>query len=562
MCDRLDSGMPTGPGPPVTMEAQFRSQLSLEEPIQGYDIEFLPSLEAKYECPICLMALRDPTQTECGHRFCRACIRRSIRDAGPKCPVDNVPLTEDKVFPDNFAKREILSLIVLCPNHGCQQTFELRMLESHQQDCPYLCQPCPNNCGQHVKRNSIEIHLQKECIRRYVPCPYCFQQYRYHEFHIHDKDCPEYPVKCQYCEIGLKRRQLPHHLENECLRALVECPYQVVGCQQKMERRDLMVHQHENIERHLKLVMDVVRDLRGGMGGDPNLPPQSWQYSSWPASSKKQVLHKPPGTYVPPPSAYSTFSSGNTGAYAMDVPRSDGQRSNEFMESPPSTMASYSAESAALSLEIQTLREKLRNQNGESVIQEQKIRELQGKVANKDRDIRELNNRIQRLESVMSQGVYYWKLDNYSDMQRKAKCGETNVIHSPGFYTGYYGYKLCLRINLNGMGSPHGPYVSLFVHFMQGEWDDLLEWPFSGKITLSILDQSDNPDTRLHMSETLVAKPSLAAFHRPTSNRNHKGFGYMEFAPLVKLESRTYLKNNSLIIKTTVYPTSSSDGQQ
>lgn len=48
-------------------------------PLQGYDVEFDPPLESKYECPICLMALRNAIQTRCGHRFCKSCIEKSIR---------------------------------------------------------------------------------------------------------------------------------------------------------------------------------------------------------------------------------------------------------------------------------------------------------------------------------------------------------------------------------------------------------------------------------------------------------------------------------------------------
>ena len=46
---------------------------------EGYDEYFDPPLESKYECPICLLGLREPVQTGCGHRFCRGCILRSIR---------------------------------------------------------------------------------------------------------------------------------------------------------------------------------------------------------------------------------------------------------------------------------------------------------------------------------------------------------------------------------------------------------------------------------------------------------------------------------------------------
>ena len=46
---------------------------------EGYDEDFDPPLEKKYECPICLLGLREPVQTNCGHRFCIACILSSMR---------------------------------------------------------------------------------------------------------------------------------------------------------------------------------------------------------------------------------------------------------------------------------------------------------------------------------------------------------------------------------------------------------------------------------------------------------------------------------------------------
>ena len=46
---------------------------------EGYDEYFDPPLESIYKCPICLLGLREPMQTSCGHRFCRGCILRSIR---------------------------------------------------------------------------------------------------------------------------------------------------------------------------------------------------------------------------------------------------------------------------------------------------------------------------------------------------------------------------------------------------------------------------------------------------------------------------------------------------
>jgi hypothetical protein len=45
---------------------------------RGHDEVFDPPVSADYECPICIMVLRNPVQTTCGHRHCRGCITRHV----------------------------------------------------------------------------------------------------------------------------------------------------------------------------------------------------------------------------------------------------------------------------------------------------------------------------------------------------------------------------------------------------------------------------------------------------------------------------------------------------
>lgn len=56
------------------------------------------------------------------------------------------------------------------------------------------------------------------------------------------------------------------------------------------------------------------------------------------------------------------------------------------------------------------------------------------------------------------------------------------VGHPTAFYTSRYGYKMCLRIYLNGDGTGRGTHLSLFFVVMRGPHDALLRWPFNQKV--------------------------------------------------------------------------------
>ena len=76
----------TNPVSLVSLTARNEPPLRFHEKLRstnygsgGYDEYFDPPLENKYECSICLLGLREPVQTRCGHRFCGGCILRSLR---------------------------------------------------------------------------------------------------------------------------------------------------------------------------------------------------------------------------------------------------------------------------------------------------------------------------------------------------------------------------------------------------------------------------------------------------------------------------------------------------
>ncbi len=73
------------------------------------------------------------------------------------------------------------------------------------------------------------------------------------------------------------------------------------------------------------------------------------------------------------------------------------------------------------------------------------------------------------------------KLTNY--LKHK---NDKDVFYSPPFYTSYTGYKMCLAVDANGWGT-EGTHVSVYVCLMKGDNDDSLSWPFTGTVTVELL---------------------------------------------------------------------------
>ena len=155
---------------------------------------------------------------------------------------------------------------------------------------------------------------------------------------------------------------------------------------------------------------------------------------------------------------------------------------------------------------------------------------------------------MNQIEGRFCSGTYHWKIQNYQQCRRDAITGAVVAQFSPPICNKLYGYTFCMRIYLNGLNGGLGSHVALYVHMMQGEYDDRLQWPFTGVITLSILDRSGS-ETPNDISGALTASPDLSAFHRPTAICNSVGCGFEKFASICEISRPRFLKNDTLVVK-------------
>ena len=125
-----------------------------------------------------------------------------------------------------------------------------------------------------------------------------------------------------------------------------------------------------------------------------------------------------------------------------------------------------------------------------------------------------------------------------------------NRKESNAFYTGCYGYKL--KVNLSS-GSSYGSLV-IWVVLMKGEYDDILPWPFSKKITVTVIDQNEDLKERKNITKYLSPREHAwkeIFSRRPTSQLCGE---ILRITSYKELETRRYLANGALFIQVDVEP--------
>ena len=158
---------------------------------------------------------------------------------------------------------------------------------------------------------------------------------------------------------------------------------------------------------------------------------------------------------------------------------------------------------------------------------------------------------IQMLEATSYDGVYLWKIDNYSRRFQEADSGKTPSIYSPPFYVGRFGYKVCARLYPNGDGMGKGTHMSMFFVVMRGEYDALLPWPFIQKIHFRVIDQDRIRDA----VDSFRPDPNSSSFEKPASDMNIAS-GCPTFISHTELREGGYIRNDTMFVKVTVDMTS------
>ena len=227
----------------------------------GHRLQFVDEVPESLLCIFCHFPSRDPQlSTCCGYNMCQSCLdghKRLVTMARkilscPKCCYYGF-----KVYPNKMSDRQIHYLVVLCSNEkvGCKWSGKLNELNGHlETTCQLEAVQCPTGCGVSLKRCDIALHVKSECSQLVINCPHCLVrgEKRFIEGR-HLEECSNCPLSCpNHCGATFTSSEFDEH-KNICPLEVVSCEFNNLGCNTDMPRRDVEMHNEENLTNHLNL---------------------------------------------------------------------------------------------------------------------------------------------------------------------------------------------------------------------------------------------------------------------------------------------------------------------
>ena len=130
----------------------------------------------------------------------------------------------------------------------------------------------------------------------------------------------------------------------------------------------------------------------------------------------------------------------------------------------------------------------------------------------------------------------------------------SNVVQSPSFYSHHGGYKMFVKVYTKGNGVGRLSHVSVFTFLMEGDNDDSLMWPFTGSVTIELLNQLEDDS---HLKLTITFPADHGASKRVVDGKRSTGLGNPKFIPCAFLghipdKNCQYLKDDTLVFRVTV----------
>jgi len=457
-------------------------------------------------------------------------------------------------FIEGEHKEQCPKFPIACPNK-CQADNILREnIDEHRKMCPLEQVTCPNDCGISLQQQHLTSHVEDECVHRKVNCQYCHLAGE-HQFieGEHKEQCPKLPIDCpNKCDIGsVPRDDVEEHMKM-CPLELIQCEYHVVGCEERMARKDQKKHNKEKIEDHLAYVTyQLIRaqnSLVSAVNSREELKTKITQTGNdltttkqllfdairmidrlrqRPLETEKDIASQMEKTKVElnmklewgqNESKKELVAARDELTHKLinterDLNTAKQQLSTichnvEKAKKEHITLATNTDEGLAkLETKFQTKITEIETAAQERII------ELETKLEKK---LTKQEQETKMLEAFISVGKD--TLQHYSEISKTALkltlSSDDQIVpvvvqmyefaekkkdwYSKPFFSHQKGYKMCLRVLAPGwLTTSSTSHVSVWLYLMKGPYDDQLRWPMKGHCEVKLLNQVSNSEHHL-----------------------------------------------------------------
>ena len=472
----------------------------------GYDYDFVETPSDSLLCKICQYPSREPHLSGCcGHTFCKFCLEAAKKSTPGACPM--CCNEEFSTMANKQDDRTIRSLLVFCTNKdkGCKWLGEVNDIVNHlkmSNGCPYEDIICPNNCGAPLQRQGLSSHVKK-CPCRKVDCQYChiIGEHQFIEGE-HKELCPKFPIACpNKCEVGsFPRDDVEEHMKI----CLIQCEYHMVGCEERMPRKDQKKHNKEKMEEHLSLTISQLRNIGGKLVTSKDKAME--ELTEGIAQVKDDI------TTCTQRQDTTAMDLTNTQKETRKLTQQYDHTENRLgvLESQQRALqkslchwqiifltllsASVVLLAVFIHFESEALIKLETEFQGKIIeIETTRITELEAKLEMNAKHIdqifwnAEINSNASKLSSGDQIVPVIVKMSEYAK-----KKSDEDTWYSHSFYTHHKGYKMCLNIEAASKDIDNDTHLSVWLYLMKGSHDDQLEWPLKGHCGVKLLNQIGN----------------------------------------------------------------------
>ncbi|KAL1481931.1 hypothetical protein MTO96_015246 [Rhipicephalus appendiculatus] len=152
-----------------------------------------------------------------------------------------------------------------------------------------------------------------------------------------------------------------------------------------------------------------------------------------------------------------------------------------------------------------------------------------------------------RDDSVVAE--YDWLVPDIKEKVVQAKLGNAQFVDSDKFYLTNGGYRVMLRLYPEKASG----YVGLYVVFTRGAYDDVLEWPFTHKYEMVIVDQKEDSSTDIvHTTFAASGCPDIA-LQKPAQELAEWSCGESRMASHAALLNGGYVRDGAVRVRFRVF---------